>query len=139
MRAHVLLLALVAGCGSSGDKTATHFCQNVRIVFHDLAGGDLDNARRGLSDIGRCSEVNEASSSLRSTILAFKAAAVPFRERPEVARTLDALDKLELDEVNKVRCFGRDEVAADQVESLRKSIDNLEAKLAAVAATCPSH
>lgn len=133
---HLLLLALATACGSSNDKAAKHFCQNVRIMFGEMAVADLEKARQGASETGSCSDVNEASQSLRSTVLAFKAAAVPFRDRPEVGRTLDALDKLTLDEVNDVRCIGQ-RVSPEKSESLRKSIDAVEAKLSAVVATCP--
>jgi hypothetical protein len=108
-------------------------------VFDELAEGHLDKARRGLSDIGQCSEVNEASSELRITIMAFKAAAVPFRSRPEVSRTLDALDALTLDEVNGLTCFFEPgERPARHVEDLQKRIDAVAAKLAAIVAACPS-
>ncbi len=136
MRMHLLLLALAAGCGSSSDKTAKHFCQNVRITFGEMAVVDTLKARQGLKDIGTCSDINEASQSLRSTVIAFKAAAIPFRDRAEVGQTLDALEKLTLDELGAVRCSG-ERVSADQVESLRKSIDSIETKLAAVVAACP--
>ena len=137
MRGRLMLLALVASCGSS-DKAAKHFCQNVRIVFRESVVMDLDKVRRGLSDNGQCSDVNEASASLRSTRMAFYAAAVPFRSRSEVARTLDALEKITLDELNGIRCYAHDKLSAAEVAALRERVDSVEAKVAAVAATCPS-
>ena len=137
MRSHVLLLAFVAACGDG--KTAKHFCQNARIMFREMAGGDLDTARRGLRDVGTCADVNMASAKLSRMVTTFKAASVPFRERSEVAATLDALEKLTLDELNQIRCSDLERPTADEVATLRTRIDAVDKKLAEIAAACPDH
>ncbi len=75
---------------------------------------------------------------LSSGIVAFQAAALPFRARPEVRRTLQALDKLPLEDVFALHCY--DDVAAtpEQIAALLPKIDEVRAKLEAVAAACPS-
>lgn len=138
MRVHLIMLALLGGCGS--DETAIHFCQNVRMVFHELAAGDLEKARRALGENGRCSDLDEAGSSLKMMRMTFKAAAVPFRGRSEVDKALNALDKLTLDELTwPIRCGMKERSAMSNAEvaEIRAALDNVETKLAAVVATCP--
>lgn len=134
MRSHLLLLGFVAACGDG--KTAKHFCHSVRLVFHEMAVVRLGEARDGLGPAGHCSDVNKASAQLSTMLITFSAAAVAFRERSEVAATLDALDKLTLDEVNQIGCSWLDQPTAQQVTALRARIDHVETKLADIAAAC---
>ncbi|HLL24163.1 MAG TPA: hypothetical protein VK427_18655 [Kofleriaceae bacterium] len=139
MRLHLVVLTILGGCGSD-DKTVKHFCQNVRLVFHEAASGELGRARRALEEHGRCSDLHEATSSLRAMKMSFTAAATPFRRRSEVDKALTALDQLTLDELGSpMRCImkERDSLSTAEVDGVRAAINGVEKKLAAVVATCP--
>ena len=104
-----------------------------------MAVGDLDTARRGLKGVGSCADVNTASAKLSRMITTFKAASVPFRERSEVAATLDALENLTLDELNQIRCSDLERPTTDEAATLRTRIDAVDQKLAKIAAACTEH
>lgn len=135
MRALLISAALIAGCGHPVDNTADVFCTNVGIMFDPAVL--LGTARQSLS-AGRCQMLNAASNKLSITIVTFQGTATPFRGRPEVRRTLDALDKLALKDVFALHCD--DEVVASpaQIDALLPKVDDVSAKLEAVRAACTS-
>lgn len=137
MRLVLILAALIAGCSHPRDKTAEQFCTNAYITFQQTPSLRLGEARQVLSAVPHCSSLNEASQSLAATMIGFQAAALPFRSRPEVGRTLDALDKLPLDEVFALHCED-DQVSEAQRATLVAKIDQVQSKLADISAACRS-
>jgi hypothetical protein len=131
-----MLLGLVVACGP--DSTAKHFCQNTRIVFNEMAVSQLDDALLALEspDVypNPCKDVTTAGAVIRTMVITFKAAAIPFRDRAEVARTLDELENLTLDELNKIRCYRPP--TAEQLATLLPRLDQTRAKLASITAAC---
>jgi hypothetical protein len=136
---------VVGGCDhtlDSANKSAEQFCSGVQIALQ-TPSTMLSEARRSVSD-GRCAELNEASITLTCVIVTFQAATQAFRDRPEVRRTLDALDNLPLAEVHALHCYRNDvnpkpsEPSGAEIAALLPKIDRVQAKLAAVTAACSS-
>lgn len=137
VRLALTLAAVIAGCSQPRDKTAEQFCLDTRITFEQTPDIALSEARRVLNARPICSPLNEASQSLAITMVAFRSAALPFRDRPEVGRTLAALDKLPLAEVFALHCED-DQVTTAQIGALLERIDQVRSKLADITAACPS-
>ncbi len=135
-----LLLVGVVACSSDDKDAARHFCQNTRATFLEIIETRFHAIEQTVVP-PNCGRIRSGAEFARGAYMGFRAAAAPFRFRPEVQRVYTVLDGESarhnmLDELASLECIDDSELTPDRMADLRKTVASLRARGTAAVAAC---
>lgn len=135
-----LLLVGVVACSRDDKDAARHFCQNTRATFLEIMEARFEPIEQTVVPPS-CGHIRSGAEFARGAYMGFRAAAAPFRFRPEVQRVYTVLDGESarhnmLDELGSLVCLDDSELTPDRMANLRKTVASLRARGAAAVEAC---
>lgn len=140
MRALVVALLALGACSKQDETVKEHFCQNVRISFLEMMESSYRPIEQTIEP-PNCARIMRAGDYARGVYMGFRAAAAPFRSRPEVQRVRDALDGESarhnmLDELGEIECVHDSQLTPEYLAGLRKTVASLRTRFRAAVDAC---